>query len=466
MPRRRRRLYDDGGVPQLPPELIQRIALYVPETANFFCYLEAFHKVPLLLGNLWYLWHLSQEQPDLDDLWPELHVHSLTSSNLASIQAMAHVFSVIHFHETFDVGLLQHCVSSTCAFTIRLTTTDADHILEPVEEWYAQLSRLPISELRWERASDPDHRHIAALVSSMPSMPSLHCLDLRLPPSMIEPLLRYVATSSLVDLSLQAQALQTDSGVSLTPTDIQSLTHWLQSQPVHNLYLEGWSAWHVPETIMAQFYTALWSNQSLWALGLHSVPLPHLDDFTFASPVHVHSLVLQGCDLGPADMKALSQGLHLSSVTELDLTGNPLEYTGIDALASVLPHTKIETLKLMLTQTGDRGCAALAVALPLSCVVDLDLSMNLISSVGATDLAHGLSQSATLSTLQLQSNCISSTGAAMLVRTLGSRPVPTTLDLRNNTWDHDQALREMVDQLPCTHVVALHTNSSTDCSLD
>ncbi|XP_051798431.1 NLR family CARD domain-containing protein 3-like [Acanthochromis polyacanthus] len=93
-------------------------------------------------------------------------------------------------------------------------------------------------------------------------------------------------------------------------------------------------------------------------------------------------VLLSGCDLSERSCGALSSVLssQSSSVTELDLTNNNLQDSGVESLSAGLesPHCKLEALRLSGCLVTEEGCASLASALSLktSNLRELDLSYN------------------------------------------------------------------------------------------
>ncbi|XP_035772363.1 protein NLRC3-like, partial [Neolamprologus brichardi] len=139
--------------------------------------------------------------------------------------------------------------------------------------------------------------------------------------------------------------------------------------------------------------------------------------------------LLNGCFLSKRSYEALSSLLssQSSSLTELDLSNNNLQDSGVKLLSDALqsPHCTLKTLRLSACNHLERSCEALSSVLSSqsSSLRDLDLSDNDLQDSGVKLLSAAVkSPHCTLETLSLSHCLITKEGCTCLASALTSNP--------------------------------------------
>ncbi|KAM9481023.1 LOW QUALITY PROTEIN: NACHT, LRR and PYD domains-containing protein 3-like [Clarias gariepinus] len=151
--------------------------------------------------------------------------------------------------------------------------------------------------------------------------------------------------------------------------------------------------------------------------------------------------LLSECNLTERSCSALHTVLssESSKLTEVDLSRNPLEDSGVKLLCAGLksPNCKLETLRLSNSGITERGCTDLISALTSnpSHLTELDLSENTLGNAGVKQISTLLkSSSCKLQKLVLSKSGITERGCTDLISALTSNPSHLTeLDLSENT---------------------------------
>jgi Ran GTPase-activating protein (RanGAP) involved in mRNA processing and transport len=134
------------------------------------------------------------------------------------------------------------------------------------------------------------------------------------------------------------------------------------------------------------------------------------------------TLKLSGNPIESTGIVALAVSLAGSKIQELELSGIDMGEEGAKALAVMMATTReLRTLALEETGLGDAGAACIATGLASSLKLQtLRLRRNFITEAGMRDLASSLKKSKSLRDLELTANPIRQRGAEHLARALST----------------------------------------------
>ncbi|KAM6893408.1 uncharacterized protein FYW49_020496 [Xenentodon cancila] len=182
-------------------------------------------------------------------------------------------------------------------------------------------------------------------------------------------------------------------------------------------------------------------------------------------------VLLSGCNLSEEVCAGLSSVLssQSSSLTELDLSNNHLQDSGLEKLCPGLesPHCKLESLRLSGCNLSEEVCAGLSSVLSSqsSSLTELDLSNNHLQDSGLEKLCPGLeSPHCKLESLRLSDCNLSEEVCAGLSSVLSSQSSSLKkLDLSNNHLQ-DSGLKKLCPGLESPHC-KLESLRLSDCDL-
>ncbi|XP_058495112.1 NACHT, LRR and PYD domains-containing protein 12-like [Solea solea] len=272
-------------------------------------------------------------------------------------------------------------------------------------------------------------------------------------------------SSHLRELDLSGNHLQ-DSGVKLLCSGLESPHCRLET-----LNLSGCS---LSEISCSSLASVLKSNSShLRELDLDKNPLQDSGVKLLCSGLdsphcRLETLKLSYCRLSQISCSSMASVLKSNShLREVDLSGNPLQDSGVKLLCSGLdsPHCRLETLKLRYCRLSEISCSSMASVLKSnSHLRELDLSENPLQDSGVKLLCSGLkSPHCRLETLKLRYCRLSEISCSSMASVLKSNSHLRELDLSGNP------LQDSGVKLPCSVLDSQHCRLETlelrGCSL-
>ncbi|KAH9137743.1 hypothetical protein LEN26_005594 [Aphanomyces euteiches] len=432
----------------IPTAIIQQIALYIPDSKDFFSYLSCFQNAQggETLGELGHFLELSTKL-EPTDLWPKLQLRLLTPSLVPSVRCITRFFTTIYVFEVFDVTLLQQCLHPhNVVELLECPPRDLVH------QWLAApVSMLPVKHITFT-SQDPDACDL--FLDQLPCMSGLASLSFRnsvvrgfgrlfafiqASSTLTRLHLSMIYLSNLIERVHRFQRVFMDVERIRSPAQFQRqhleiLGEWLRRCPATSIDLKRWDIDFDDETCVANLLDAIFTSSSLENVVVSNPRLGvHIAQVTFPAPLRLQSLDLSSSNIDGTAMASLVTGLRDSSLTSLSLEENDIGVKGLQSLLDVLPLSNIQKLRLRRVYLDDSACKMIATALPSSKLVDLDLSVNRLTDRSANELSKVVARATSLTTLNLFDNEITPQGATALVKALNGRSQVTTwLDLGGN----------------------------------
>ncbi|CAK4641633.1 unnamed protein product [Aphanomyces euteiches] len=406
----------------IPTAIIQQIALYIPDSKDFFSYLSCFQDAQGsgTLGDLQHFLKLST-QLDPTDLWPKLRLRQLTPSLAPSVRCITRFFTTIFVFEVYDVRLLEQCLHPQNV---------VDLFAQPSHDglcaWLtAPLSILPVQRITFHAPDNVVRDLFVEQLGNMPNLVSLTLKESYMDMDSMDPLFAFIQVSSkLTWLSLSSLYVsnRTDRRIAvsrrmgarpprgtLQGRNLEILTEWLRRCPVRLLMLGKWSMNQDDQPGAMALLHAIFASSTLENIMISCTPLCRFAAMTsFAVPNRMQSLDFIMVWLNDTAMASLATGLRHSSITS--------------SLLDVLPETNIQTHRLRFMGLDDDACTAIAAVLPSSKIVFLDLTGAMFTYRGAQELCKAIASATTLTSLHLGRSRITLQGVADLVEALKVRP--------------------------------------------
>ncbi|KAF0683369.1 Aste57867_24581 [Aphanomyces stellatus] len=365
---------------RLPADLMQHIALFLPDSATFFAFLDTFYDdIGSVLGDLRHLHRLGQDDAAFrrGALWPRLCIErSPSQADGARLNAAFKYFSTVSIVGGVDLSWVE---SVTTAPRLGLCMNDFPEDDSSHGSWMASCARLPFASIDAMLFHIDSATIMFHVLPAMTSLTSLHltfyvhdsCSYLDYLDDFL-PLLPHTSVKSL-DVDCDANDDVALRHACLAPAMVAHVTSWLTTRRVTHL---AFTLWDLPASTNA-FFNA-WTSAmcpTLTTLKITESKLTGLADHAFTSPLALKTLVLDGCDLSEADQRALSHGMKGARIQHLKLTRLARGFKGLHVLANWLPHaTQLCQLDILDLPHDHDQLHAFWLALTISSVTSLHVA--------------------------------------------------------------------------------------------
>ncbi|KAF0698393.1 Aste57867_10995 [Aphanomyces stellatus] len=455
----------------LPPDLVQLIAVYIPDASTFFAFLKAFQSTcagRTTLGDLHYILDLAVAfHRDSDQsLWPELHLYRADTSLRPTLQRIVKYYSVIHVHRIFDLDALHACIPPGAPITLEGCPAAAA-LDVPLDSWYTQLSSsFNVTQVVYDVYPD-GLDHMTAL------LPSLQSLDLTQGEDL---LFQRVWANLSPGLALRHLGLGSfEEPMEISCASALTLAKWLtlrqddHQEPLHSLFLrldiDGNIEDDPWEVAVDALYNAILTSACTETLHVANSFLPLLETCVLAKPIGVPHLAFHGTVLETKEeSNVLFRALEGSAVVSLAFHGGMLSSVAIDALARALPHAAhLRSLRLECPYAiDDFACSRLSAAVPQTPQIqELGLVGHAISHHGARYLAELVDATPSLRRLHVASASLDMMDVQRIVAAARRRQLDEVTMAHLSVSSHDVArLQRSVADWPTMRCVFARDESS------
>ncbi|KAF0715266.1 Aste57867_3480 [Aphanomyces stellatus] len=339
---------------QLPTDLVERVAFFLPDSISFFAWLDALNTSDG--GGLGDLVHFLALRGHIHPtvLWPhspclrypvvpssQVWPHQdATPFSLASLAAVARYHSVVELPHglVVDMGHFRSLLPSSIVLHLRTTSRQPSLWPHEIGSWGSG----PCGTYVIPRSLPPSSvAHLDALYMGICTSSTVSAVD---------ELLAFLETSNVTKFSLI-------SPIRFTPTRLGHVVRWLQARPVCEFKFGRWDFGATLDA-MASFYTAVAECSTLGDLTLYDVKLPRFPTTPgFALPSHKARVVK--CEWNVRDIETLLSCLQNARTLALELPPNSKAW-GEAAHRLVLPSLVHLELHYLVRSSIRALCHALS----------------------------------------------------------------------------------------------------------
>ncbi|KAF0717105.1 Aste57867_2493 [Aphanomyces stellatus] len=348
-------------VDHLTRELVERVALFLPDATSFFNILQAVavHN-PTALGNLKPIFELGRSVP-LHELWPALCIHTNNADIiLPQLSSLLCSFcSVLAFSESLAHPQYDTLVQSVAT---QLQPTTDIHILDSTFVWWPSTWNMHITRLHVNGYSQHDHSDIIQALPTMAKLTRVCLVDcFQRSPDLIEGFFDCLPQSKITSLDV----ITTCEPVIVTRSMLRHASKWLESHRVLHFGFGQWD-FRVQNDCLHPFFKAL---ATVHDVRIDEFTLSRFIQFGYGTDVECLHLNIYNTLGINVDELVSTCYRHLTALTLQDRNKTMFyrETTWNQALHAVVVHARrLTTLELVEMFLGDADMELFAAALTTS----------------------------------------------------------------------------------------------------